>query len=148
MSQQELHFQETIHAPIDQVFEFLADHQNFISLFGGSCSVVRVGESEPNGLGSVRRIGTGPLSFDEKIVVFERPHRIDYKIVRGSPLKDHLGTVVLKAAAGAAGHGAHTQLDYTIRFTGKFPLIGPLVGRLLTLGWGRSARKRLAKLEH
>jgi uncharacterized protein YndB with AHSA1/START domain len=151
MSQQELHFQETIRAPIDRVFEFLADHQNFASLFGGSCRVVRAGKSEPNGRGSVRRVGSGLLSFDEQIVTFERPQRIEYKIVRGGPIKDHLGTIVLKEVREVDDAGARseqTAIDYTIRFKGKLPLLGPLTARLLQFGWRRSARKSLSKIEH
>jgi carbon monoxide dehydrogenase subunit G len=141
MSQHELHFQESIRAPLAQVFEFLADHDNFASMFGGSIRVVKAGHTEPHGVGSVRRIGPGPLSFDEEIVTFERPNRIEYKIVRGGPLKDHLGTILLKPS------GEGTELDYTIRFKGKLPGLGTLTEQLLGFAWKRSARKALSKLE-
>ncbi|MGH8446772.1 MAG: SRPBCC family protein [Solimonas sp.] len=143
MPQHEVRFHEQVQAPVDQVFEFLSQHRNFAALFGGSCTVVKAGNdaAEPNGVGSVRRIGPGPLSFDEQIVVFERPHRIDYTIVRGGPLKNHLGTIVLKST------GSGTEIDYTIRFDGKLPGVGALAARALAFGWKLGARKALAKLE-
>lgn len=143
MPQQEVHFRERIHAPIASVFEFLSQHPNFASLFGGSCAVVRAGDDprEPNGVGSVRRIGPGPLSFDEQIVAFERPTRLDYTIVRGGPLKNHLGTITLTA------DGADTALDYVIRFDGKLPGVGALVARALRFGWQRCARQAFARIE-
>lgn len=143
MAQHEVRFHEVIHAPIDEVFDFLSDHQNFAALFGGRSTRIRVGDdpAEPNGLGSVRRIGPGPLSFDEKIVVFERPQRIDYTICRGGPLKNHLGTIHLRSVP----HG--TELDYVIRFDGRLPGLGTASARALEFGWKRSARKALAALE-
>lgn len=143
MPKHELHFEETIHAPIDHVFDFLADHQNFAALFGGSCTRLRVGDdpAHANGVGSVRRIGPGLLSFDERIVVFEHPTRIDYTIIRGGPLKNHLGSIQLRSV------GNDTALDYVIRFDGKLPGLGTATARALAFGWKRSARKTLAVLE-
>ncbi|MFT4045512.1 MAG: SRPBCC family protein [Solimonas sp.] len=143
MLQHEIRFHETIRAPLPTVFDFLADHENFATLFGGRCVRIRTGDdpAEPNGLGSIRRIGPGPLSFDERIVTFERPTRLEYTIVRGGPLKNHLGTITLKAA------GSDTELDYVIRFDGKFPGAGTLAGRALSLAWRRSAGKAFARIE-
>jgi len=136
----EIHIDETIDAPIERVFEHLADHHNFTALFGASCERVAEGEDEPNGLGSVRRIGPGPLSFDETIVVFERPTRIHYRITRGSPLRNHRGEIELSA------RGDQTLLDYRIRFEGKLPLVGGLVKRALERGWSRNGPAALARL--
>ncbi|SEQ92822.1 Uncharacterized conserved protein YndB, AHSA1/START domain [Solimonas aquatica] len=143
MSQQELRFEEQIAAPIESVFELLADHQRFVALFGSQCTVTRPGDdrAEPNGCGSVRRIGPGALSFDETIVHFERPTRIDYVISRGSPLKNHLGSLRLSAQGGG------TRLDYIIRFEGRLPLVGKLVAAALREAWRRNARARLRELE-
>ncbi len=143
MPAHELRFNETIAAPVTAVFEFLSIHENFAALFGSRCLRIRAGDdpSEPNGLGSIRRIGPGSLSFDEKIVGFERPTRLAYTIVRGGPLKNHLGTIHLKET------GRGTELDYLIRFDGKFPGAAALVQRALGLAWRRSARKAFARIE-
>ncbi|NGY05805.1 SRPBCC family protein [Solimonas terrae] len=143
MAQREVHFHEQINAPIDRVFEFLADHQNFAALFGGRCTRIKPGDdaAEPNGVGSVRRIGPGPLAFDETIVVFDRPQRIDYTISRGSPLKNHLGSIRLRNT------GAGTEIDYVIRAEGRLPGLGALAGHALALAWKANARKQFAKIE-
>ncbi|NKF22919.1 SRPBCC family protein [Solimonas marina] len=144
MPQHKLHFEERIQAPVETVFDFLAEHQNFAALFGGHCTRIRVGTdpAEANGIGSVRRIGPGPLSFDEEIVAFERPARIDYTIIRGGPLKNHLGSIRLTPTADGG-----TALDYVIRFDGRLPGLGYASGQALSLAWKRSARKTLATLE-
>lgn len=143
MSQQEVHIHEQLRAPIERVFAFFADHQNFVSLFGARCTVVRAGDDadEPAGVGSIRRIGSGLLSFDEKIVVFERLARIDYAIVRGGPLKNHLGTIRFKPS------GDGTEIDYLIRFESRLPGTGGLFANGLQMVWKRNAHKALSALE-
>lgn len=137
---QTIHIQETVAAPIERVFELFADHQRFTALFGGSCERIVDGAPEPNGLGSVRRIGRGPLSFDETIVAFEPHARIDYEITRGGPLENHLGQICLREVDGA------TEVDYRIRFEGKLPLVAPLVKKVLEFAWRRHAPAQLASI--
>ena len=140
MPQHEVRIQETIAATPERVFAFLADHENFARLFGGSCTRVKDGEGHVNGLGSVRRIGPGPLSFDETIVTYEPSHRLEYAITRGGPLKNHRGTLELQAVNGG------TRLDYVIRFDGKLPLVGSVVAKALAFAWKTNAPKQLARL--
>ncbi len=135
-----IHIRETVDAPIERVFERFADHQWFVGLFGGSCERVVEGEGEQNGLGSVRRIGPGPLSFDETIVVFEPHARIHYKITRGGVLNNHLGEITFEARDGG------TTVDYRIRFEGKAPLVGALVKRALKAQWKRNSGEQLRAL--
>lgn len=124
-----------INASPEAVFNYFADHEKFAGIFGGSCTRVKDGEDEPNGLGSTRRIGPGPLSFDETIVVFDRPDTIHYAITRGSPLKNHLGRIrFLKTDRG-------TRVDYVITFESKVPLLGGLVSRLLKTAFLRGIPK-------
>ncbi|HEY9544485.1 MAG TPA: SRPBCC family protein [Solimonas sp.] len=143
MPKHEVRLHEQINAPIERVFDFLSDHHHFVSLFGARCTVVGEGNdtSQPNGVGSVRRVGPGPLSFDEQIVVFERPSRIDYAIVRGGPLKNHLGTIHLSPS------GDGTEINYTIAFDSKLPGAGPLLVMGLKRIWQREARKAMAAIE-
>ncbi len=138
---QEVSFQTTVKAPRERVFAFLADHQNFARLFGGSCQRIKEGRDEPNGLGSVRRIGPGPLAFEETIVTFEPHSRIEYSITRGGPLKNHLGTIELRDVGGA------TFIDYVIRFDGKLPGSAAVIATLLRVALKANARKTLATLE-
>lgn len=141
MPKHEIRLSAHIHAPVEKVFAFFADHERFGTLFGGSARRIREGDSEPNGLGSVRRIGPGPLSFDETIVAFEPNQRIDYQITRGSPIKNHIGQIRFGSEGGA------TTVDYVIRFDPKVPCTGGLIVKLLSGGWNANAPKILKRLE-
>lgn len=141
MSQQQIRQHVRIRAPIDRVFAFFADHERFITLMGGRCRRIVDGQDEPNGLGSVRRIGPGPLSFDETIVTFDKNARIEYAITRGGPIRNHRGTIDFRDDRGA------TVVDYVIRFEPKIPLTGGLIAKGLKLAWQLNAPKALAKLE-
>lgn len=139
---QEVRFQTTVKAPRERVFAFLADHQKFARLFGGTCTRIKDGEGDVNGLGSVRRLGPGPLSFDETIVTFEPSTRIEYTVTRGSPIKNHLGTVDLSDAPGGG-----TAIDYVIRFEPKIPCTGGAIAALLRTALKVNANKALSTLE-
>lgn len=140
MPQHEVRIHETIQAPRDQVFAFFADHEKFATLFGGTCKRIKDGSDEPNGLGSVRRLGPGPLSFDETIVTFDKPARIEYQVTRGSPIKNHLGSINFMSV------GETTQVDYVIHFDAKIPGTGGFIAWLLGWAWKQNAPKRLARI--
>ncbi|MDM4770647.1 SRPBCC family protein [Solimonas sp. SE-A11] len=141
MPRYEVRLAATVRAPVSEVFEFFADHERFTTLFGSSGLRIREGELETNGIGSVRRIGSGSSSFDETIVAFEPNRRIDYQVTRGSPIKNHLGQIQF-----STDHGA-TKIDYLIRFDPKIPCTGKLLVLALQLMWRRNAPKRLKGLE-
>ena len=138
----EVRFKTTVQAPRERVFAFLADHQKFARLFGGTCTRVKDGQGDVNGLGSVRRLGPGPLAFEETIVTFEPNTRIEYTVTRGSPIKNHLGTVDLSDAAKGG-----TAIDYVIRFEPKIPCTGGAIATLLRVALKANANKALATLE-
>lgn len=131
---------ETINAPREKVFAYFADHEKFASLLGGKAKRIKEGDTEPNGLGSVRECGPKAISFDETIVKFDRPKTIHYAISRGGPLKNHKGEIEFKTV------GKGTQVNYTIAFDGKFPLIGGLIKFVLEKAWSANGPRKLAKL--
>ncbi len=127
MSRQRLHLQHRFASSPEQVFAFFADHSQFGRIWPGQTLRVRDGDSEPNGLASVRQIRLllGLIRFEETVVAFERPRLIEYTISRGSPLKNHYGRIAfLPEDAGCL-------LDYHIEFEGRFPLIAGIVARNL-----------------
>ena len=80
------------------------------------------------------------LEFEQGIVAFERPHRIDYAITRGGPLKNHLGQIrFLKTPEG-------TRVDYSIQFESKIPLLGYGVAALLKAAYLKGIKKVQAEL--
>jgi uncharacterized protein YndB with AHSA1/START domain len=84
--------QRTLKAPIEDVFEVLADYEGYVRFPGvRSAKVVRPGSSERNGLGAVREIDLGSAWFREEITAFERPSRLDYHILKSRPSMEHEG---------------------------------------------------------
>jgi hypothetical protein len=114
--------------PVSKVFSDLADHESFGRIAGAPIEriVDGTGPTGVNGLGSVRRIGGGPLAFEETIVGFEQDALIEYRITKGSPLRNHLG----RMRFSPRGSGSH--LDYEITFEMKIPLLGHVIRRVLS----------------
>ena len=100
-----------------EVFNFFADYNNFNKLFPFQVTKIKDGTSANGyGEGSVRKITSmGFISFEETIMLFEPNSRIEYKITRGGPLKNHYGIMKFEDQNG------HCHLDYQISFESKFP---------------------------
>lgn len=72
---------------IEDVFDLLTDHEGYLRFPGVSeARVVEPGHAEKNGKGALRCIGAGPLKLWERITLFERPYRMDYRIEKAKPL--------------------------------------------------------------
>jgi uncharacterized protein YndB with AHSA1/START domain len=111
---------KTLAAPIDEVFELLSDHAGYTRFRGFShAELVRPGESEPNGVGALRRLATSGLRFEEEITAFERPTRMDYVIRKVNvPLKHDGGSIRLEPS------GEGTRVHWTSTFTMPIPVVG------------------------
>ncbi len=128
--------QESSRAVAD-LYAALADHDRLGSVLGVPVKRIQDGKSSPNGIGSVRRIGMGPLAIEETVVGAVVDKSIDYKITRGGwPLKNHHGRLVFKALPGGG-----SQVHWRIEFTAAVPGAAALVKQLLTLAIGRGLRK-------
>ena len=132
-----IHVTRTIPAPAEDVVERLADHANYDRFRGiNGSELIREGEPAPNGVGALRRIKVTPLSFDEEITTYERPSRLDYRIVKlNVPFEHHGGTITLTPEGDA------THVDWQSSFTVPTPVVGGLQERvwhpLLTRGFRR-----------
>jgi uncharacterized protein YndB with AHSA1/START domain len=118
-----VHAQRDIAAPIEQVFEILSDHANY-SKFPGvkSSKLIQHGKPDKNGVGAQREIDAGKAWFIEEITAFERPVRMDYRIVKSRPPLAHEGGSI-RLTRTAAG----THVDWTSTFRVDIPLIGGLL---------------------
>lgn len=132
--------EQEVSSPRDAVFEFLAEHENLGPLLGGAnISRVRDGDTDRNGVGSVRRVKVGPSRpFEETVTRFEPHSLIEYQITKGGPLRNHIGIVALSDASGGG-----TEIDYRIRIASHIPGLAPLVRRKLT----RDITRSIAKLD-
>lgn len=115
---------QEFNAPAEEVWEAFSDHENFGRMMG--MDVKRIKDSaDPeniNGVGSVRRIGNGFLSFEETIRKSERPDIIEYQITKGTPLHHHYGNMRFKYLPGG-----RSSIDYTIELGSKIPLLAGLL---------------------
>ena len=125
---------------IETVFSALSDHERFGEIIGAKIERIAVSQSEyQNGIGSVRLIRpTGAGAFEETVTRFEPNAIIEYRVTKGSPIKDHLGRLEFRC-----NERGHTELDYTIWFRPKTPIPG--WGSLLSWIIRNPIRKGLAQ---
>ena len=142
MPQQTVRFEQFFAAPRDKVFAWFADHDKFGRIWPGKTR--RIHESpdprEPNGLGSVREIRSGGLTFEETVTGFDVPERIEYRITKGGPIKNHRGELRFSEVEGG------TRLDYVIEFDPKLPLTGGLIASILCTSFQRGIPRAVEDL--
>lgn len=108
-------------APPEIVFDVLTDHRRYNEITAvRKAELEREGEPAPNGVGAIRVLTVVPPPMREEVIAYERPNRFSYKVLSGLPVRDHVGTVELKAANGG------TELTYAVKSTPTIPLAGPV----------------------
>ncbi|WP_138437697.1 SRPBCC family protein [Marinobacter shengliensis] len=141
MAMYTIEINETFNVPRKKVFALFADHQRFGKMLGAPVKRIKDSDqADPNGLGSVRKIGIGPLSLEETVLNFEPDTLIEYAITSMSPIKNHLGRIRFSDTPDG-----QTQLNYTITFEDIVPFSGKVVSVALEQGLRRGI-KRVPKL--
>jgi len=134
-----VHVERRFAKPPEAIFAHLAEHENLAELFGAKITRLRDGDSERNGVGSVRELKIGPLpAFEETVTEFVVPERIVYRITKGSVLRGHVGVMTF-----APIDGGGTELVYDIRLASPIPGVAAIVRPQLT----RSIEAGLANLD-
>ena len=99
----EIHLERTIAAPVDQVFDWLADPANLaaapLALKAGYAK-----DSSGPGAGTVREVVGLGTWFREEITAYDRPHSYSYLIVRSFPPFNHEGGTLTFSASGDGTH--------------------------------------------
>ncbi|KAB0627984.1 SRPBCC family protein [Acinetobacter gandensis] len=113
-------------APIEKVFELLSKHATYNVAFA-PIQVVRVKDSadpeRPDGVGSVRRMGFGPIKpLQEQITLLEPNQRIEYKIIKNPLVKHHLGIIQFERL-----DANRTLVTYTIELQARAPFVSQLI---------------------
>ena len=113
-------------APIEKVFELLSKHATYNVAFA-PIQVVRVKDSadpeRPDGVGSVRRMGFGPIKpLQEQITLLEPNQRIEYKIIKNPLVKHHLGIIQFEAL-----DANRTLVTYAIELQARAPFVSQLI---------------------
>lgn len=99
----EIHLERTIAAPVDQVFDWLADPANLAA----APLVLKAGyakDSAAPGAGAVREVVGLGTWFREEITAYDRPHSYSYLIVRSFPPFDHEGGTLKFTSSGGGTH--------------------------------------------
>jgi hypothetical protein len=129
MPQQSINMSFQFNKPLATVFADLSNHELFGKICGIKMTTIQKGKDGACGLGSVRKINIGPLpSFEETITEFRADEFIEYKITRGSPIKNHVGTLRFK------DQGDGCSLDYQIKLESKIPFTTGLIKSVLKQG--------------
>lgn len=139
VAQQRIEIVKEFAFPVERLFAHLGEHENLETIFGlPKIKRISDGKGARNGIGSARemRILLAP-PFVETVTAYKENELIEYRITRGSPLKNHQG--VMRFYPTASGG---SRLHYTIVFEGKFPLVGEIV----RVGLDQAIRRGLGKL--
>lgn len=137
MASHTIEIDETFEAPLHRVFAVFADHHLFGKLLGAPVKRIRDSDqADPNGIGSVRRIGIGPFSIEETVTSFEPETLIEYVITSFSPVRNHYGRIRFNSPSENT-----TQVRYTIYFEDAIPLTGALVRSALNQALRRGMRR-------
>ncbi len=122
---------------VAELYAALEDHDRLGSVLGVPVKRIKEGKTSPNGIGSVRRIGVGPVAIEETVVGAVVDKSIDYKITRGGwPVKDHHGRLTFKALPGGG-----SQVQWRIDLDAAVPGAAVLIKQVLKLGIGRGLKK-------
>lgn len=128
---------ETFDVPRRKVFALFADHHRFGKLLGAPVKRIKDSDqADPNGIGSVRKIGIGPIGLEETVLNFEPDSLIEYTITSLSPIRNHLGRIRFEDTPEG-----HTRVNYTITFEDIVPFTGKVVSSALEQGIRRGIKR-------
>ncbi|MEQ5836774.1 SRPBCC family protein [Marinobacter sp. R17] len=136
MASYTIEIQEQYDLPKDKVFALFSDHKRLGGVLGAPIKRIKdSNQADPNGVGSVRRIGVGPLGLEETVIAFEQDALIEYTVTSMSPIRNHLGRIRFADVAGK------TVVNYTIRFDDFIPFSGKVISAGLEQAIRRGMKK-------
>jgi len=113
--------------PPDRVFAYLAEHENLEAILGAKIKRLSDGtDGTRNGVGTVRSLKVGPMPpFEETVTKVVPDELIEYKITKGSPMKDHYGIQTF------APNGTGTHFTWEIGLQSRIPGVDFIVTKAL-----------------
>jgi hypothetical protein len=99
----EIHVEQTIAAPVEQVFDWLADPVNLAAAPLALRGRWAKGSSAP-GAGALREVVGFGIWFREEITAYDRPRSYSYLILRSFPPFNHRGGTLTFTASGNGTH--------------------------------------------
>jgi Polyketide cyclase / dehydrase and lipid transport len=95
----EIHVEKTIAAPVEEVFDWLADPANLVAAQLILKAAWEKGCSGP-AVGAVREVSGIGTSFREEITAYDRPRSYSYLIIRSFPPFNHDGGTLTLTESG------------------------------------------------
>ncbi|MGB1580730.1 MAG: SRPBCC family protein [Nevskiales bacterium] len=119
MSEHKIVVSHLFKQPVAEVYTLLSDHNRLSKLFMIPVKRIVDGEDGANGVGSVRRLGLGPVGVEETVTAAAPNQFIEYRITRnGGPIQNHRGRVDFSEQSTG------TQVQWTIEFEAPTAIIG------------------------
>ena len=128
---QQINVSKEFDVSVERLFAHLAEHENLQRLFTPA-RVRRLtsGSETRNGVGSSRSIRPGPLpAFVETVTAYRENESIEYRITRGSPLRNHKGEIMFEKLGPA-----RSRVTFRIAFEGRFIGAGPVFRHIIGTG--------------
>ncbi|MFC9437035.1 SRPBCC family protein [Nocardia sp. NPDC057030] len=82
-----------IAAPRDVVYRLFADRESISPYLPINVKLTKPGLTEREGVGAQHLLGVGPVGITEEITKLVPGERMEYKVVKGAPVKRHIGVV-------------------------------------------------------
>lgn len=105
-----------IAAPRDVVYRLFADRESISPYLPISVKLTKPGLTEREGVGAQHLLGVGPVGITEEITKLVPGERMEYKIVKGAPVKRHVGVVTFTDADNG------TLVSYTMESEPSLPV--------------------------
>ncbi|WP_405162544.1 SRPBCC family protein [Nocardia sp. NBC_01499] len=105
-----------IAAPRDVVYRLFADRESISPYLPIQVKLTKPGLTEREGVGAQHLLGVGPVGITEEITKLVPGERMEYKIVKGAPVKRHVGVVTFADADNG------TLVSYTMESEPSLPV--------------------------
>lgn len=105
-----------IAAPRDVVYRLFADRESISPYLPINVKLTKPGLTEREGVGAQHLLGVGPVGVTEEITKLVPGERMEYKIVKGAPVKRHVGVVTFTDADNG------TLVSYTMESDPSLPV--------------------------
>jgi catechol 2,3-dioxygenase-like lactoylglutathione lyase family enzyme/uncharacterized protein YndB with AHSA1/START domain len=129
----------TIDASPERIWAVVREHERMQEWAGLRCQLLRPGIHDRNGVGAVRKLGLLGAGAEEEVIEYVPNERYVYRLLRGAPIRNHRGTVMLLP------EGASTRVRWAVQFDGAVPGMGRPLAAVLSRIF-RASLVRLKKL--
>jgi uncharacterized protein YndB with AHSA1/START domain/catechol 2,3-dioxygenase-like lactoylglutathione lyase family enzyme len=126
-----------MNAPAERIWEAVTDHERMSEWSEFPSELVTPGKTDRNGVGALRKVGVLGSTVEEEVIEFVPNHRLVYRLLRGAPLRNHHGTVML------IPDGSATLVRWAVQFEPVVPGSGHAIAMIL----GRLFRGALLRLK-